>query len=87
MKKRQKNKDIKRLLTENELKVIKLYRESDNVQFYKYAETNAQAATYYCSVVGIPSLESHQNTFWFNAEKDGITATVFLKDSAVINND
>lgn len=86
MKKRQRNKLMKKFLSEDELKVIRLYHECKRVSFTKFSQPKKDAVQF-CEIIKKPRLAHFENSSWFIAEKDRIEVTAFLDESEVTNND
>lgn len=66
-------------LTEDELKVLKLYRECESVKFYLYSATHVEADKF-VGAVGQPSFHTHEGAEWLACEKGKIEATAFLEE-------
>ena len=86
MKKRQRNKLMKKFLSEDEVQVISLYHECEKVSFTKHSQPTKDAVKF-CEILKKPSFEHFQNSSWFGAKKGKIAATAFLDKSEVANND
>nr|WP_319218482.1 hypothetical protein [uncultured Trichococcus sp.] len=70
----------KKYLTEDEKKVLELYRECDNVKFYKLDEANALDCFAFTDLVKVTSEVHRVDTHvWTTAAKGKIEATAFLK--------
>ncbi|ODJ72011.1 hypothetical protein [Brochothrix thermosphacta] len=87
MKKRQRNKLMKKFLSEKELKVIELYRQSDSVDFYKFDVPTCDDAVQFCGILGTPHHITDDNNEWFKTKSDNVRVVSFLSKKEVINND
>ena len=79
MNKRQKKKNLKRLLTNEELIVIELYRKSASVDFYLHDCEFYEAHKFTNVVVKEPIMQHYQGKTWLKGELGKIEATAFLK--------
>ena len=80
MNKRQKKKNLKRLLTKEELIVLELYRKSSNVDFYLHDCELYEAYKFTKAVVKEPAMQHYQGRTWLKGEFGKIKATAFLKE-------
>lgn len=84
MKKRQRNKLMKKFLSEDEMKVIRLYHECKRVSFTKFSQPTEESFRF-CEIIKKPKLVHSENSSWFIAEKGRIEVTAFLDESEVVN--
>lgn len=80
MKKRQRKKNLKGLLTKEELIVLELYRKSHSVIFYRYGCEFNEAYDFANATGKAPFVGKHQDTSWLKSGKGKIQATAFLKE-------
>ena len=82
MKKRQRKKNLKGLLTNEELMVLELYRKSSNVDFYLHDCEFYEAYKFTDDVVKEPIMQHYQGRAWLKSELGKIEAIAFLKEEA-----
>ena len=82
MKKRQRKKNLKGLLTKEELIVLDLYRKSSSVDFYLHDCNLNEAYDFTNAVVKEPIMQHYQGRTWLDSELGKIKATAFLKEEA-----
>ena len=82
MKKRQRNKNLKGLLTKEELIVLELYRKSSDVDFYLHDCNFNEAYDFTNTTRKEPITERYQGRTWLNSKLGKIEATAFLKGEA-----
>ena len=82
MNKRQKKKNLKGLLTKEELIVLELYRKSSDVDFYLHDCNFNEAHKFTNVVVKEPIMQHYQGRTWLKGEFGKIEATAFLKEEA-----
>ena len=87
MKKRQRNKLMKKFLSEKELKVIELYRQSDSVDFSKFDVPTYDDAVKFCGILGTPNHMTYRDSEWFQTKSDNVCVVSFLMKKEVANND
>ena len=79
MNKRQKKKNLKGLLTNEELIVLELYRKSSDVDFYLH-DCNFNEAYDFTNTTRKESFtEKYEGRAWLNSKLGKIEATAFLK--------
>lgn len=77
MNKRQRRiKRMKKRLTEQERKVLELFRESSRVEFYRHRCTEEEALEF-AKLNGTPELH-HRNSYWYESHNGKIEATGFF---------
>ena len=80
MKKRQNKKNLKGLLTNEELIVLELYRKSSDVDFYLH-DCNLNEAYDFTNATKKESvIENFQGKKWLNSKLGKIEATAFFKE-------
>ncbi len=79
MNKRQKKKNLKALLTNEELIVLELYRKSSNVDFYLHNCNFNEAYNFANVTKKEPFTEGYQGRSWLKSKLGKIEATAFLK--------
>ena len=79
MKSRQRKKNLKGLLTKEELIVLELYRKSSDVDFYLYDCEFYEAYNFANITRKEPIMQHHQGRTWLKGELGKINATAFLK--------
>ena len=82
MKKRQRKKNLKGLLTNEELIVLELYRKSSDVDFYLHDCNSNEAYDFTNTTRKEPITERYQGRTWLNSKLGKIEATAFLKEEA-----
>ena len=83
MNKRQKKKNLKGLLTKEELIVLELYRKSSNVDFYLHDDCEFYEAYKFANITQKePIMQHYQGRTWLKGELGKINATAFLKGEA-----
>lgn len=79
MKSRQRKKNLKGLLTNEEHTLLELYKKCDSVQFFSH-NNDLLTACDFVNLTGTRAIEdSHQGTDWFKSRLGKIQATAFLK--------
>ena len=64
-------------ITTQEQKVLKLFRECDQVDFYKFNEKNPMD---FPRILAEPELKGYDSTIWAKSEENKIQAIAFKKD-------
>lgn len=82
MKKRQRNKNLKSLLTKEELIVLELYRKSSSVDFYLHDCNFNEAYDFSTITKKEPIAEKYQGRSWLNSGLGKIRVVAFLKGEA-----
>lgn len=82
MKKRQRKKNLKGLLTNEELIVLELYRKSSSVDFYLHDCEFNEAYDFANATKKEPFTERYQGRAWLKSKLGKIEATAFLKEEA-----
>ena len=82
MKKRQRKKNLKGLLTNEELIVLELYRKSSDVNFYLHDCNFNEAYDFTNATKKEPFAEKYHGTSWLKSKLGKITAAAFLKEEA-----
>ena len=82
MKKRQRKKNLKGLLTKEELIVLDLYRKSSSVDFYLHDCNLNEAYDFTNATKKELFTERYQGRSWLNSKFGKIKATAFLKEEA-----
>ena len=82
MNKRQKKKNLKGLLTKEELIVLELYRKSSSVDFYLHDCNLNEAYDFTNATKKKPFTEGSQGRAWLQSKLGKIEATAFLKEEA-----
>ena len=82
MNKRQRKKNLKGLLTKEELIVLELYRKSSNVDFYLHDCDFNEAYNFTNATKKEPFTEKYQGRTWLYSELGKIRALAFLKENA-----
>lgn len=82
MKSRQRKKNLKGLLTKEELIVLELYRKSSSVDFYLHDCNFNEAYDFANATKKEPFTERYQGRSWLNSKLGKINATAFLKEEA-----
>ena len=82
MNKRQKKKNLKGLLTNEELMVLELYRKSSDVNFYLHDCNLNEAYDFANATKKEPFTERYQGRAWLKSELGKIEAIAFLKEEA-----
>ena len=80
MNKRQKKKNLKGLLTNEELIVLELYRKSSDVNFYLHDCNFNEAYDFANATKKEPFTERYQGSAWLKSELGKIEAVAFLKE-------
>ena len=80
MNKRQKKKNLKGLLTNEELIVLKIKRKSSEVDFYLHDCEFYEAYKFTNVVVKEPIMQHYQGKTWLKGEFGKIETTAFLKE-------
>ena len=80
MNKRQNKKNLKGLLTNEELIVLELYRKSSDVNFYLHDCELYEAYKFTKAVVKEPAMQHYQGRTWLKGEFGKIKATAFFKE-------
>ncbi|OFL87286.1 hypothetical protein [Enterococcus sp. HMSC072H05] len=68
----------KKYLTNEEQKLLTLYRDCESVQFFRYKDSTDKAKNF-VSIVSKAKTESSGETRWFSSEEGKISATAFIK--------
>ena len=87
MKKRQRNKLMKKFLSEDEMKVIELFKSCDKVWFAKHCVPNLEKASTYCGKVNVGKVMELTDGNVCNARKGKIEVSAFFPRKEVVNND
>lgn len=87
MKKRQRNKLMKKFLSEDEMKVIELFKSCDHVWFTKHNLPNLDEATTYCAKVNVGYTTELKRDNVYNAKKGKVEVSAFFPRKEVVNND
>lgn len=82
MKNRQRKKNLKGLLTKEELIVLELYRKSYSVDFYLHNCNFDEAYDFANTTRKEPAIEKYGCKKWLESELGKIKATAFLKEEA-----
>ena len=82
MKTRQRKKNLKGLLTKEELIVLELYRKSYSVDFYLHDCEFNEAYDFANATKKELFTERYQGRSWLNSRLGKINATAFLKEEA-----
>ena len=82
MKNRRRKKNLKGLLTNEELIVLELYRKSSDVDFYLHDCEFNEAYNFANTTRKEPVTEKYQGRAWLNSKLGKINATAFLKEEA-----
>lgn len=82
MKSRQRKKNLKGLLTKEELIVLELYRKSSNVDFYLHDCEFNEAYNFANITRKEPITEKYEDIAWLKSKLGKIEATAFLKEEA-----
>ena len=82
MNKRQKKKNLKGLLTNEELIVLELYRKSSSVDFYLHRCNFNEAYDFASITKKEPVIKEHLGEKWLKSQLGKIEATAFLKGEA-----
>ena len=82
MNKRQKKKNLKELLTNEELIVLELYRKSSDADFYLHDCGFYEAYKFTDDVAKEPIMQHYQGRTWLKSKLGKIEATAFLKGEA-----
>ena len=82
MKKRQRKKNLKGLLTNEELIVLELYRKSSSVYFYLHDCEFNEAFNFANATKKEPFTERLQGRTWLKSKLGKIEATAVLKEEA-----
>lgn len=80
MKNRQRKKNLKSLLTKEELIVLELYRKSSSVDFYLHDCEFNEAYDFANATRKEPVTEKYQGRTWLNSELGKIRVVAFLKE-------
>lgn len=82
MKNRQRKKNLKGLLTNEELIVLELYRKSASVNFYLHDCNFNEAYDFANATKKEPFTEKYEGIAWLKSKLGKIEATAFLKEEA-----
>ena len=82
MKTRQRKKNLKGLLTKEELIVLELYRKSSSVDFYLHDCNFNEAYDFANATKKEPFTEKSNGMTWLKSKLGKIEATAFLKEEA-----
>ena len=82
MKKRQRKKNLKGLLTKEELIVLELYRKSSSVDFYLHDCNSDEAYEFANATKKEPFTQKYQGRSWLKSKLGKIEATAFSKEEA-----
>lgn len=82
MKNRQRKKNLKGLLTKEELIVLELYRKSSNVDFYLHDCEFNEAYDFANITRKEPVINKYQGRMWLKGKLGKIEATAFFKEEA-----
>ena len=82
MKKRQRKKNLKGLLTNEELIVLELYRKSYSVDFYLHNCEFNEAYDFANATKKEPFTEKYHGMTWLESKLGKIKATAFLKEES-----
>ena len=82
MKKRQRKKNLKGLLTNEELIVLELYRKSSNVDFYLHRGRFDEIFDFVNTTKKEPIVQKYQGRTWLGSELGKIRVAAFLKEEA-----
>ena len=80
MKNRQRKKNLKGLLTNEELIVLELYRKSSSVDFYLHDCNLNEAYDFVNATRKEPVVQKYQGRTWLNGELGKIEATAFFEE-------
>ena len=87
MKKRQRNKLMKKFLSEDEMKVIELFKSCDHVWFTKHNLPNVDEAKTYCAKVNVGNTTELKRDNVYSAKKGKVEVSAFFPRKEVVNND